>query len=71
MAKANANALRTEAMKKRMVKEETHAEPWMPSKKQREMSPWQHCISHMIDVSKELHANFNFQKIHLMSRLVE
>jgi len=66
-AKAKANGLRTELMKKRKVDEETNAETWMPSKKQREMNAWRDYISHEIDVSKELDANFNFPKIHLMS----
>jgi len=66
-AKAKGNALRTELMKKRKVDEETNAEPWMPSKKRRKMNGWRDYISHKIDVSKELDADFNFPKIHLMS----
>jgi hypothetical protein len=70
-AKAKANALRTELVKKRMVDEETNATTWMPSKKWREMNAWQDYISHEIDISKELDADFNFPKIHLMSHWVE
>jgi hypothetical protein len=44
---------------------------WTPSKKRREMNAWQDYISHEIDVSKELVADFNFPKIHLMSHRVE
>jgi hypothetical protein len=66
-AKAKANALRTELVKKRKVDEETNAETWTPSKTQREMNAWRDYISHEIDVSKELNADINFLKIHLMS----
>jgi len=70
-AKDKANALRTELMKKRKVDEETNAETWTLSKKRREMNAWRDYISHKIDVSKELDADFNFPKIHLMSHWVE
>jgi hypothetical protein len=70
-AKAKANALRTELVKKRKVDKETNAETWTPSKKRREMNPWWDYISHKVDVSKELHAEINFPKIHLMSHWVK
>jgi len=70
-AKANANALRTELVKKRMVDEESNAETWMPSRKRLEMNARRDYISHKIDVSKELDADFDFLKIHLMSHWVE
>jgi len=70
-AKAKANALRTELVKKRTVDEETNAETWTPSKKRCEMNAWQDYISHEIDISKELDADFNFPKIHLMSHWAE
>jgi len=70
-AKAKANALRTELVKKRKLDEESNAETWTPSKKRREMNAWRDYISHEIDVSKELDADFNFPKIHLMSHWVE
>jgi hypothetical protein len=70
-AMVKANALRMELVKKRKVHEETNAETWTASKKRREMDAWQDCISHEIDVSKELDADFNFPKIHLMSHCVE
>jgi len=70
-AKAKANALRMELVKKRKVAEETNAETWMPSKKRREMNAWRDYISHEMDVSKELDADLNFPKIHLMSHWVE
>jgi len=66
-AKAKAKALKTELVKKRKVDEETNAETWTPSKKRREMNACRDYISHEIDVSKELDADFNFPKIHLMS----
>jgi len=44
---------------------------WTPSKKRREMNAWRDYISHKIDISKELDANFNFPKIHLMSHWAE
>ena len=46
---------------------ETNAETWTPSKKQCKMNAWQDNISHKIDVSKELDADFNLPKIHLRS----
>jgi hypothetical protein len=39
-AKAKANALRMELVKKRKVDEETNAETWTPSKKRRKMNAW-------------------------------
>jgi len=39
-AKARANALGTELVKKRSVDEETNAETWKPSKKRREINAW-------------------------------
>jgi hypothetical protein len=69
-AKAKANALRMELVKKRKVDEETNAETWTPSKKRRETNAWRDYISHKIDVSKELDAAFNFPKIHVMSHWV-
>jgi len=71
MAKAKANALRTELVKKRKVEEETNAETWTPSKNRCEMNTWRDYISHEIDVSKELDANCNFPKTDLMSHWVE
>jgi len=65
--KAKANAPRTQLIKKRKVDKETNAETWMPSKKRHEMNAWWDYISHQIDVFKELDADFNFLKIHLMS----
>jgi hypothetical protein len=70
-AKAKANALRTEIVKKRKVDEETNAETWTPSKMRREMNGWRDYISHKIEVSNKLDADFNFPKIHLMSHWVE
>jgi len=69
--KAKANALRTELVKERKADEETNAETWMPSKKRREIKAWWNYISHKIDVSKELDADFNFPRIHLMSQWVK
>jgi hypothetical protein len=70
-AKAKANALRTELVKQGKVEEETMAETWTPSMKQPKMNAWRDYISHEIDISKELDADFNFLKIHLMSRWAE
>jgi len=70
-AKAKADALRMELVKKRKVDEDTNAETWTPSKKRREMNAWWDYISHEIDVSKELDGDINFLKIHLMSHWVE
>ena len=68
---AKHNAQKTELLKKRKVDEETNAETWMLSKKRREMKAWRDYISHEIDISKELDADFNFPKIHLMSHWAE
>jgi len=70
-AQAKANPLKTELVKKRMVDKERNAEDWTASKKRREMNRWRDYISHKIDVSKELDANFNCPKIHVMSYWVE
>jgi len=69
-AKAKPNALRTELMKKRKVDEETNDKTWTVPKNRREMNSWRDYISHEIDVSKELDAELNIPKIHLMSHLV-
>jgi hypothetical protein len=70
-AKAKANALTTDLVKMRKVDEETNAETWTPSKKRREMNAWRDYISHEIDISKQLDADINFPKIHLMSHWAE
>jgi len=69
--KAKAIALRTELVKKRMVVKETDAETWTPSKNWRKMNAWRDYISHPIDVSKGLDADFICPNIHLMSHWVE
>jgi len=58
-------------VKKQKVDEETNAETWTPSKKRHKMNAWRDYISHEIDISKELDADFNFPKIHLMSHWAE
>jgi hypothetical protein len=70
-AKAKANSLGKELMKKRKVDEKTNVETWMPWKKRREMNTWRDYISHEMDVSKQLDPDFNFPKIHLMCHWVE
>ena len=70
-AKAKANDLGTELVKKRKVDEETNAETWTPSKKRRKINTWRDYISHEIVISKQLDADLNFQKIHLMSHWAE
>jgi hypothetical protein len=70
-AKAKANVLRTELVKKRKLGEETNADCWMSSRKRREMNTWRDYISHEIDVSKEFDSDFNFPKTHLRSHSVE
>ena len=69
--KAKGNALRTKLVKKQKVDKETNAKTWMPSMKQCIMNALWDYISHKIDVSKKLDADFNFLKIHLMSHWVE
>jgi hypothetical protein len=71
IAKAKANPLRTDPVKKRKLDEETNANTWTPSKKWREINAWRDNLSHKIDISKELDADFNFPKIHLMSHWAE
>jgi len=70
-ANAKVNALGTELVKKAEVDEETNAETWTLSIKWRKITTWQDYISHDIDVSQEIDANFNFAKFHLMSHWVE
>jgi len=70
-AKAKANALRTELMKKWKVTEVTSAETLTQFKKQREMNSWRDYLSHQIDVPKEFDADFNFPEIHLMAHGVK
>jgi hypothetical protein len=70
-AKAKANALGTELVKKPKVDKKTHAGTWTTSKMRREMNAWQDFISHEIVVSKEFDTDFSFPKIHLMSHWVE
>jgi hypothetical protein len=69
--KAKANAPRTELVKKRKVDKATNVDSWTPSKNRCEMNAWRDYISHKIDISKELDADFNFLKIHLMSHWAE
>jgi len=70
-AKGRANALRPELVQKQTVDGETNAEPWTPSKKRRKMNAWQDYISHEVDISQGLDADFNFPMIHLMSHQAE
>jgi len=70
-AKAKANAVRTELVKKRKVDEETNAATWIPSKKRREMNAWRDYITHKIDISNDINADFNCLKIHLMAHWAE
>ena len=70
-AKVKVNAPKTELLKKWKVDEKTNAETWTPSKNQREMNVWRDHISHEMDDSKVLGADFNFPMIHLMSHWVE
>jgi len=56
---------------KQKLDKETDAEPWPPSEKQCEINACRDHISHKIDVSKQLDADFNFLTIHLMSHWVE
>jgi len=70
-AKAQANALGAELLSKRKVDDETHPEMWMPSKKWSKMNIRWDDIWHEIEVSKQLDADFNFPKIHLMSHWVK
>jgi len=66
----NVNALRSELMKIQKVDKETNPESSTPSKKLCEMNSWLDDITHEIDISTELDANFNFPKMHLMSHWV-
>jgi hypothetical protein len=62
-AKAKANALRMQLVKKRKVDEEINAETWTLSMMCREVNGWRDYINHEIDVSKQLDADYDFQKI--------
>jgi len=70
-SKAKANTLRKELIRKRKVDKERNAQTWTLSKKGHRMNAWWDYISHEIEVSKELAADFNFPTIHLMSHWVE
>jgi hypothetical protein len=54
-----------------MVDKEANVDCWTLSKKRPEMNAGRDYISHEIDISKELDADFNFPKIHLMSHWAE
>jgi len=69
--KAQADALRTELVKKRKVDEETNAETWTPRRRRHKMNAWRDYISRVIAVSKELDADFNFPKIYMLTHWVE
>jgi hypothetical protein len=71
MAKAKANVLRTELVKKEMVDEKTYAETWTPTRKRHEMHAWRDYISPEIYVFNKLDADFNIPEIHVMSHWVE
>jgi hypothetical protein len=71
LAKTKVNAQRTELVKKRMIDGEFNDDSWMLSKKQCEMNAWRDYISHKIDISKQLDADFNIPKIHLMFHWAE
>jgi hypothetical protein len=58
-------------VQKRQVDEETNAETLTLSKKRGKMNTWRDYISHEVDVSKELDADFNFPNTHLMSHWVK
>jgi hypothetical protein len=59
-----------EVVKKQKVDEETNAETWILPKKRREINSCRDIISHGIDVSRELDADFTLPKINLMSHWV-
>jgi hypothetical protein len=69
--KAKANALIMESVKKRKVDEEKNAYSRMLSKKWHEMTAWRDYISHEIEISEQLDADFNFPKIHLIAHWPE
>jgi len=66
-ANTKVNTLRTGLMKNWKVDKVKNADTCTPSKKRREINAWRDYISHEMDVSKELDADFNSLKIHLMS----
>ena len=61
-AKAKANTLRTELVKKRKVDVETNAESWTLSKKRSEMIAWRDYISHEIDVQRSWMLTSTFRR---------
>jgi hypothetical protein len=61
-AKAKANTVRTELVKKRKVAVQTNAYYWTPSKKRCKMIAWRDYIGHEIAICKELDADFNIAK---------
>jgi hypothetical protein len=69
-AKAKSNAVRMELVKKRSVDKKTHAEIWTPSTMLHKLNAWWDDMNNTIDVPKQLDADVNSPKIHLMSHRV-
>jgi len=69
--KVKVNALTMKLWKKRRVDEETNVETTTLSKKRCDMKACRDYISHKIVGCKELDADFNYPKIHLMCHWVE
>jgi len=65
--KADANAMKTEQVKKRLVDTQTNAETWTPSNMRHELTAWWDNMSHKMDVSSELDAECNCPNSHWMS----
>jgi hypothetical protein len=70
-ANAQGNALRTEVVKTRKVDKKTNVDTRTLSKTWHEMNHRRKFLRHEIDGSKELDADFNFVKVHLISHWVE
>jgi len=70
-AKAKANAMRMELVKKGKVDKETNAATCTPSIQRRKMNAWRDYIRYEIDVSRELDADIIFWKIRLVSHWVK
>jgi hypothetical protein len=54
-----------------MVDEATNIENWPITNKWRKTNAWREYISHMMDISRGLEADFNYPNIELMSHLAE
>jgi hypothetical protein len=71
MAKARANTLRPELVKKGMIDKETNTETGIPSTKRRHIKTCKDSLRHKINASKKYDANCDLPMINLRTHWVE